>query len=113
MKVFLETLREEISVPQACELLGVGESYFHELRHRWLQEALELLEPRPLGRPPKPADTTGLVEENARLAAEVAVLREQLRAAEVRQEISQILAGGETLPGKKKDSTRGVPLKPR
>jgi transposase InsO family protein len=47
-------------VPEACRRLGIGESRFHDLRGAWLQEALELLEPRPLGRPPRAADPAPL-----------------------------------------------------
>jgi hypothetical protein len=99
LRVFLETLHGELSVPEACTRLGVQESYFHELRHRWLQSALALLEPRPVGRPPQtppsavaPA-TADLARDNARLAAEAESLREDLRAAAVRAEIERIKSG--------------------
>ncbi len=49
LRVFLQTLRGELTVPKACEELGLSESQFHWVRGQWLQEALELLEPRPLG----------------------------------------------------------------
>lgn len=40
LKVLLETLREEKSVPEACRALSLGESRFHELRVDTLQAAL-------------------------------------------------------------------------
>ena len=60
LTVLLETLRGELPVPEACARLGIGESRFHALRGAWLQEALELLEPRPLGRPPQAADRSAV-----------------------------------------------------
>jgi hypothetical protein len=99
LRVFLETLHGELTVPEACGRLGLHESYFHELRHRWLQEALALLEPQPVGRPPQKPPLDGsspseLARDNARLAAEAAALREELRASEVREEIARIKSGG-------------------
>lgn len=95
LRVFLETLHGELSVPEACGRLGLHESYFHELRHRWLQSALALLEPRPVGRPPQqPPEENPQARDNARLAAEAAGLREELRAAAARAEIEQIKSGG-------------------
>ena len=55
LRVILETLRGELTIPDACSLLGIGEAQFHHLRHTWLQEAVELLEPRRVGRPPRAA----------------------------------------------------------
>jgi transposase-like protein len=93
LRVFLETLRGELSVPEACQRLGLHESYFHELRHRWLQDALTLLEPQPVGRPvqkPPREEPPELARENARLAAEAEALREELCASQVREEITRI-----------------------
>ncbi len=96
LRVFLETLQGDLSVAEGCQRLGVHESYFHELRHRWLQEALWLLEPQPVGRPPrKPpsaesAEAADVARDNTRLAAEAESLREALRAAAVREEIARI-----------------------
>lgn len=95
MRVFFETLHGELAVPEACQRLGVHESYFHELRHRWLQGALEILEPRPVGRPPQqpPPQENPLARDIARLTAEAESLREELRAAAVRAEIERIKSG--------------------
>jgi hypothetical protein len=98
MRVFFETLHGELSVPEACGRLGLHESYFHELRHRWLQSSLALLEPRPVGRPPQTSSPEAsaadvLARDNARLAAETESLREDLRAAQVRAEIERIQSG--------------------
>lgn len=91
MKVLLETLHGERIVPEACAELGIGESRFHALRNRWLQQALELLEPRPVGRPPHPADAAEAQAELAALQTENRALRQQLAAAEVQRELAEAL----------------------
>lgn len=101
LRVFLETLHGELGVPEGCARLGLHESYFHELRRRWLQNALTLLEPQPVGRPAqKPPLESDLARDNARLAAEAESLREDLRAAQVRDEIARIKSGASSA-GKK------------
>ena len=112
MRVFLETLRGTLMVPDACELLKLSESHFHELRQKWLQESLELLEPRRMGRPPKQEDAAEVAREWARLAAEVARLQEQVSAAQVREEVTRILGEPGAL-SKKKDRPPPTPAQPR
>jgi len=78
-------------VPDACEQLGIGDSRFHALRGQWLQAALQLLEPRPLGRPPQAVDAAPWQARLQALEAENRTLRQQLAAAEVRRELAEIL----------------------
>jgi cytochrome P450 len=113
MRVFLETLRGELPIADACRLLGLSESYFHESRRRWLQQSLEQLEPRRLGRPPKQPDARQAQERCAQLEAEVARLREQLAGAETRQEIAGILGDPAGEPGEKTDRPAPPTRKPR
>jgi hypothetical protein len=102
LKVILETLSGQRTIPDACNELGIQESMFHRVRNEVLQTALGRLEPRPLGRPPQhtpPHDShlAELEEENLRLRAE-------LKAAEVRRELAQNLprlARPAMQPGKK------------
>lgn len=101
LRVFLETLGGTLPIPAACARLQLGESYFHQLRHTWLQQSLELLEPRPLGRPRHAAETSALVQEIARLKQEVVELRAQLRATQARAEIDSILVAARAASGKK------------
>jgi hypothetical protein len=91
LTTLLQTLRGELTVPQACARLGIGESRFHALRNEWLQEALQLLEPRPLGRPRQATAATENPPWVAALEAENEELRQQLAAAEVRRELAEIL----------------------
>jgi hypothetical protein len=51
LKVIVETLSGQTTIPDACALLGIQESMFHKMRAQVLQAALSRLEPRPLGRP--------------------------------------------------------------
>jgi molybdenum-dependent DNA-binding transcriptional regulator ModE len=87
LTTILETMRGELTIPEACRRLGMCESRFHALRHRWLQESLELLEPRRAGRPSKQPQTSPreeeLVEDNARLEKDLQVARAQREVAEV------------------------------
>ena len=91
LTTILETLRGELTVPEACARLGIHESRFHALRNAWLQEALDLLEPRRLGRPPQTVDVAELLSRLQTSETENATLRQQLLAAEVRRELAEAL----------------------
>jgi hypothetical protein len=99
LKVILETLEGMRTVPEACAELKVCQSRFHALRARWLQESLELLEPRRMGRPPK----TAVAHDAAELQPALDALHERMRHAELRDQIAHILApiGTPAVPGKK------------
>jgi hypothetical protein len=88
LEVILETIAGRLTVPEACERLGIGESRFHELRNQTLQATLEALEPCPLGRPTKPtspeqAEVDGLQAELRRLHAELELAQVQLSLARI------------------------------
>jgi len=90
LEAILGTVTGELTIAEACATLDVCQSRFHALRHEWLQDALELLEPRPMGRPPKaspPADG----DQVAKLLVEKEELKRQLHVAEVRREIAAVL----------------------
>ena len=89
LRVILRTLAGEITIPQACTELGIAESRFHEMRTEILQHTLGDLEPKPPGRPsrtlsPQEAHT-------AQLQQQVQDLKVDLRAAEIRQELTAAL----------------------
>jgi len=113
LRVILETLRGAMTIPDACKLLEIGEAQFHHLRHTWLQEAVELLEPRQVGRPPKQQDIGDLTRRCAELRAEVDSLRAQVQGAQVREEITQILSNPMDQSGKKNAQPETIPAKPR
>lgn len=112
LRVILETLRGSMTIPDACKLLEIREAQFHHLRHTWLQEAVELLEPRQVGRPPKQPDVGELTRQCAQLEAEVESLRAQVRGAEVREEIARIQGDPAVEPGKK-SAPPEIPIRPR
>lgn len=88
LRVILETITGTRTVRAACEELAIGEAAFHKLRARTLQEAVEGLEPRPLGRPAAEQEETGEVAE---LEAEIKSLRRELEAARIREELAVAL----------------------
>jgi hypothetical protein len=63
LEVFLANLAGQLSVAEACAQLSLHESRFFELRKRWLEESVGLLEPhqpgRPMGTSRAPQATTG------------------------------------------------------
>lgn len=113
LRVILETLRGSMTIPDACKLLEIGEAQFHHLRHTWMQEAVELLEPRPVGRPPKQPNVDELRHQCAMLRAEMESLRAQVQGAQVREEITRILSDPTVDPGKKSEQPEMILTKPR
>lgn len=89
LHVMLQTITGELTIPQACALLEIGEAHFHRLRDRALQAAVDALAPQPLGRPGAVADP--LQQRVAQLEQEKRGLELQLRAAQVREEIAQVM----------------------
>jgi transposase len=89
LQVILETLAGTRSIPEACEILGIGESMFHRLRAEVLQTALDRLEPRPLGRPRR--GITAETQQVDALEQEVEELRTELLTSQVREELAQIM----------------------
>ena len=87
LETILNTLRGELKIADACQQLGVCESRFFALRNHWLQEALELLEPRPAGRPPK----SQVDPRQKELEQTNSQLEQQLLEAQVRRDVDQIL----------------------
>lgn len=86
LKVILQTLAGELTIPDACAQLGIAEARFHALRTEWLQAACAALEPKPLGRPKELT-----VEEETqllRLHRENIDLKIHLRAAQIRERIA-------------------------
>lgn len=72
LKMIVETLAGDRTIPDAGEILNLGESRFHVIRQEALQAALAAMEPKPIGRPPKlrAADSDALeklAEQNRQL----------------------------------------------
>ncbi len=108
LEVILETISGQLTVPEACTQLGIGESRFHDLRNQTLQTTLETLEPRPPGRPPKPTSPEHVKVDE--LQAELRRLHAELQLAQVQLRLARIhpgLIGGQPAaddPAGKKNS---------
>ena len=113
LRIFLETIRGTLTIPDACQLLNLKEAQFHNARRLWLQESLELLEPRRVGRPPKQESTEEMTRRCAELEAEIETLRAQVKGAQVREEIARILSDPAGEPGKKTADDMTTSVKPR
>lgn len=89
LRLIVRALAGELSVPDACAALGIGESRFHQLRQEALQAALAALEPRPAGRPSRPPEPG-----EGRIVALERELRErewELHACRIRLELAEAL----------------------
>lgn len=89
LMVILEATAGNYTIAEACDRLGIQESMFHKLRSEVLQAAVDRLEPRPAGRPPRlrSADddwVRALEEENRQLQID-------LKAADIRRELAEKL----------------------
>jgi hypothetical protein len=91
LEVILETIAGQLTVPEACARLGIGESRFHDLRNQTLQVTLNTLEPRRLGRPPKP--TSPEQDEIDILQAKLDRARRELAVADVQVSLARIHPG--------------------
>jgi hypothetical protein len=109
VRTVLETLAGTCRIQEACERLGVSEPRFAQLRERILQAALERMEPRQAGRPPRrlsPAE-----EEVRALKEQLAEQDVQLLAAGVRAELTLALPNAVQPPPESEKKTRGRPRK--
>jgi transposase-like protein len=106
LEVILETIAGQLTVTQACQQLGIGESRFHALRNQTLQTTLQALEPRPLGRPTKPtspeqAEVDELQTELRRLHADLELAQLQLSLARIHPGLIGIQPAADDRTGKK------------
>jgi hypothetical protein len=84
MRVILETLAGTKRVKDARVELGICSQRFEALRAEVVRAGIAALEPKPTGRPARPARAPELV----RLEARVAELEAELVAARVRAELA-------------------------
>ncbi|MCI0484885.1 MAG: hypothetical protein L0Y78_09925 [candidate division NC10 bacterium] len=87
LKVILETVAGRMGIEQASTELGISRSRFFELRDQVLQAAMSDLEPKPRGRPVKPADAEALQRRVQEIEAEGERMLTELRIANLREEI--------------------------
>ena len=86
LRVILETVSGTRQVADACAELGISEAAFHNLRQQALAAAVEGLAPRPAGRPRKDGDPEQ--RRIRELEEQVFVLKKDLQAARIREEIA-------------------------
>ncbi len=90
LKVALQTISGELTVPQACERLQLSEARFHELRSEWLQTACAAFEPKAVGRPAPPPPTEQ-EQKIQQLERQITELKVDLRAAQIREELALLM----------------------
>jgi len=104
LEVILETVAGGLTVGEACDRLGIGEAMFFRLRTQALQAGLSRLEPRPIGRPPRPPSAED--ERIARLEEELHEKELEQKALQTRLEIAQIMPPAEEAPKKTAERKR-------
>ena len=87
VQVILQTLSGQMTIPQACLELSIGESRFHELRRELLQCMVQGAEAKPRGRPPAQQEDA----RQADLGQQIQALKIDLRAAQIREELATML----------------------
>jgi hypothetical protein len=87
VQIVLRTLAGEMTIPQACQELDIGESRFHVLRHELLGSMVAAAEGKPRGRPPEAQEDPRVGE----LQQQIEELRIALRAAQIREELAVTL----------------------
>jgi hypothetical protein len=90
LKVALQTLSGELTVPQACERLQLSEARFHELRSACLQTACEAFEPKVAGRP-APQPPTEQEQKIQKLEQQITELKVDLQAAQIRERMALLM----------------------
>ena len=89
LRIVLQTMAGEYRVQEACQLLGICEQRFEQLRRQALQAAVEGLESKPSGRP-RQEESVG-PDDVIALRQRVAELEAELQASRVREEIALVL----------------------
>jgi hypothetical protein len=97
LEIILRTVTGELSFTQASAQLGITPQRLHLLRQQALQAAVDELEPRPPGRPRRPAAVTAAAQ-----GQESERLRQELAVARLREEIALLLPGHVGRAAKKK-----------
>lgn len=100
---FLETMSGQRTVREVCQELGIQQSRFFALRNQWLQEAVDLLAPKPMGRPRNALPDEPPVEE---LKQQVHDLQQRVLAAELRAKLAEAGVSRSSQPRRKKGAPR-------
>ena len=111
LRVILATVSGELTVAEACEHLGIGETRFFDLRRQALESALAGLAP---GEPGRPAQTeTPDAAKVKQLQKQLDDVKYELYTAKVRAELASVLPhvidSGEPPAGKRSKKKRMRP----
>lgn len=89
LRVILATVAGELTIAQACEQLGIGQTRFFELRRQALEGAMAGITAQEPGRPPilESADAARVRQ----LQEQIDELKFQLYSSRVRAELGQVL----------------------
>lgn len=101
-KIILETVTGKLRVQEACQLLGLSEQRFGQLRQEMLQAAVASLEAQPAGRPRQAEESL----EVTALREQLAALQNEVHAAQVREEIALTLPEVRQEPEPEKKTAR-------
>ena len=96
LRVILATVSGELTIPQACEKLKIGETRFYDLRAQALEAAFKGILPKEPGRPAKEEtpEQARLKEMQQRLDA----MELELKTAKIKAELTQAMAAGKEPP---------------
>ena len=86
LEAVLETIAGGMTVQEACERLGVGQTAFYKMRAKALGAALASLEPKALGRPPRRVDEKD--RRIAELGSEIDRLKKAVATSQVKEELA-------------------------
>lgn len=89
LRIMIQTLSGEKTIPQACAELGIERSRFHAMRKTFLLDAVNSLEPRNRGRPP--AQVSPEQAKVDLLEKRVEALTFEVRAAQIREELAVVM----------------------
>jgi transposase-like protein len=107
-RIVLQTVAREYRVQEACQLLGICEQRFDQLRRQALQATVSSMESKPSGRPRR-EETVG-PEEILALQQRLDELEAELQASRLREEIALVLPRVASSPS---DSEKKTGPRPR
>jgi hypothetical protein len=105
----LATITGELSIPEACQQLGISEARLYQLRTEVLEAALSCLEPRPAGRPPRVESAES--QQVAQLKGQLEDAQWELKAVEVRAVVAEAMPNVSNREEVKKTNDRTARLK--
>jgi len=104
LRVILANIAGELSVEDACGALGVEASRIFDLKRRFLEESVRLLEPRPAGC--KPTARSSEQDRIDALETQIKRLELELKAARLQEELARVGVPRRAAQARKKNGAR-------